>query len=443
MILRSLIFPLLILAIAPGIHCQPSFTEHVIDSSSSTLGVVKMVTADFNNDSFEDVATANIGHDEVAIYLKNATGNYGTRQVVSNQVDYPAGLAAGDINGDNWTDLVTFSLIDEKLAWFPNQNGSFSNKQIIDSGYFAPVSVFARDFENNGTIDIVAIDDTSVSYYNNDGTGNFTFSELAGQTEFYSGGIADVNGDGFLDVMLGSSKLYTYINNGDGTFSRDTINEPLINNLIFEIELADIDGDADQDMALYFGNIIPYINWYENDGTGKFSLADTITNNSNDVKSMRLADLNKDGAAEFVTAYGQTGELVWMENDGQGNFSSESVIKTYPILLRRVAVADVDHDGDMDLFCGHNSKGLYFWENLMATTRLSEGEQDVKLYPNPTSEVFFLHNTEPGHITAFNMQGLKLFEKSLSAGANELHAHLPSGCYLLKWTDGKEVFSGN
>lgn len=420
---------------------QVQLSERVIDTTSASIGISKILTADFNQDGFEDLATCHPFSDEIAIYLQNGTGNYGPRLVVADSADYPIDITVADLNGDSIPDLVSLSLHDHLLMWYPNQNGSFGTPHIIDSTYVFGVEVIAEDFNNDGAIDLVAADDTAVSYYQNDGSGNFSFSKLAGKTEFYSIAVADINGDSLKDVMLGSVLLYTYINNGNGTFSRDMRNEALINNFIFNLEMADIDGDGDQDVAVYYANNIPDIDWYKNDGTGKFSAGGSITTNSNDVKSMRLVDLTGDGHPDFLTAYGQTGELVWMENDGQGNFSSENVIHTYPVLLRQVAATDADKDGDVDVFCGHNNEGLFFWENLSPTSGLDEPDLPIEIYPNPATDVLVIETEAPCTLRLYSLQGLLLMEKQLTSGKNKISINLPAATYLVSFSTKDTVFS--
>ena len=415
-----------------------SFSEHIIDSSISASGILKISTGDFNQDSLEDVAVTQGSSDEVAVYFKNPNGSYGSRQLLSIQQDYPKDISVADLNNDNWPDIAVLSLHDHKLMWYPNINGSFGSGRLVDTTYYFGVEVIAKDFNNDGFTDLLGVDDTAASYYQNDGNGNFAFSKLAGRTEFYSVGVADINSDGFQDVLLGSVLLYTYINNGNGSFTRDTRNESLINNFIFEIELADIDGDSDQDMAIYYSNTFSEIDWYENDGTGKFSLVGPITNSSNDVHSMRFSDFNNDSAPDFVTAYGQSGELVWMENDGTGNFSSEQVLKTYSVLPRQVAVADAEQDGDTDLFFSHNSEGFFYWENQTFTFDIREETSKSAVFPNPAGKFIHLTLQEPGEVRILNSSGKLLFNKSLQSGTNLLQLNLPQGLYFVHWQEGRQ-----
>ncbi|MCF8307697.1 MAG: T9SS type A sorting domain-containing protein [Bacteroidales bacterium] len=421
---------------------QPGFSEKVIDTSDAATGITSIVPCDFNNDGYADITTSQSYPNEIAVYFNTGNGDYENRQLVSTAAYYPVDLAAADLNDDGWNDLISISRQDEKLAWYPNQNGSFGDQIVIDTGFFFTVEVVTDDFNADGYPDLIALDDTVVRYYQNDGEGNFTSSTLAGQTEFYSIDIADINGDDLPDVLLGTLQIYTYINNGDGTFTRDTRNDNLISSFIFEIETGDIDGDGDMDMAIYYSNTNPDIDWYENDGTGKFSLGGNITQSSNDVKRMELVDLNNDNHPDFLTAYGQTGQLVWMENNAQGLFSSENIIGTYDALLDQVATTDTDLDDDLDIFCSAGSTGLFAWENLLtATGKHDKPSTTQRLHPNPATNYVNLRNSSAGQVDFYNLQGKQLKENTLKKGANSISLNLPKGVYLVRWSDGKSHFT--
>ncbi len=420
---------------------QTTFTETTIDTGPATIGIKKVVPLDFNQDSLVDVAIIRIGQDEIFAYQNNGTG-WGPQISVADSLSFPADICATDVASDGFPDVASVSLFAKNLRLHPNQNGVFGNNQILDSNYIFPNEIFSTDFNIDGWDDLLVVDDTAVYYFENNGIGGYNKNQVAGKTEYYCGGIADINGDSLPDILLGSIKLYTYINNGNGTFTRDTRNEALINDFIFEIELADIDGDGDNDMAIYYGNTNSYIDWYKNDSTGQFSFGGSITSSSNDVKSMRFADFTNDGLPDFVTAYGQTGELVWMENQGAGVFSAENVLKTYSIILREVAVADVDFDGDIDIFCGHNNDGLFLWKNNLNTISIQENKLAPVLYPNPTEGALHLNCSQPGFYSVTDVNGRKLIEnKNLSTGENEIQLKLKPGIYFFTWKEGTKTFS--
>lgn len=388
-----------------------------------------------------DIATSRKTQDEIAFYLNTGSSGYSSKQIITQTLSYPSDICAADLNGDGFYDIASIELYGKAARIFINQNGAFPSSQKIDSNvFFAPVAIFSADFTNDSIPDLLAIDDTVVYMYENDGNANFTRHRVAGKTEFYSGNVADINGDSLPDIILGSIKLYTYINNGNGTFTRDTRNETLIHKFIFEIELADIDNDGDNDVAIYYSNTDSNIDWYQNDGSGKFTAGGNITSTANDVHSMRLADLNSDNYPDFVTGYGQTGELVWIQNNN-GSFGNEIVLNTYNLFTRTIEVADADQDGDIDIFCGQHSEGLFLWENLSPHIGIEEAEIPSFYYPNPSSGIIHMNVQSESQLKVLSINGQILRTYSLTSGKNTLRLNLSKGTYILILQDKNQVHS--
>lgn len=416
---------------------QASFTEHIVDTSASIIGINKIIPVDFNLDGLLDVAVSKMGPNNILYYENMPNGGFAAGVMIDDSTNFAVDICTADFDGNGFPDLASFSLFNDSIYIHPSYNGTFGSKYAISAPTFSPSQLHAADLNVDGYPDLLAIDDTVVYAYYNDGVGNFTQQVVISETEYYSGNIADINGDSLPDILLGSVKLYTLLNNGDGTFTKDLRNDQLINDFIFQIELADIDQDGDIDMAVYYSNTNSHIDWYENDSTGEFTFAGSITTDANDVNSMRFADFTGNGYPDFVTVYGQTGELVWMENLGTGNFSLEIVLKTYPVLPRQVAVGDVDSDGDIDLFCSHITAGLFYWENNSINLGIVEAGKSPGFYPNPAKETIHLKCKDVGSYSILNSNGeTVLSDQRLIPGNNTISLNLSPGFYIVAWQDG-------
>ena len=432
LILLSLLLPIVGMA-------QVTFSEQVVDSSSAAIGINKIVPLDFNMDGYLDIAVTITGVNDLLLYENIPNAAYGQGVVIDNQ-NFAIDLCSADFDANGYPDLASFSLFDDSIYVYLNSNGIFNTKISLTAPSFSPVQLHTYDFNLDGSPDLLAIDDTVTYIYYNDGTANFTRTTLAGDSEYYSGQVTDINGDSLPDVVLGSVGLFTYLNNGDGTFFKDPRNETLINDFVFEIEFSDIDLDGDQDMAIFYSNTNSRIDWYENDSTGQFSLAGSITTSADDVKSMRFADFNSDGLHDFVTTYQQSGALVWMENLGAGMFGPENVLKTYPVLSRQVAVGDVEADGDIDIFFSHNIQGLRVWENNSVSLHVEEMAITTTLYPNPTKSSFSMVCPGVGFFLVTSLDGkIVVPHKDLKPGVNLIRFCLQSGVYVVRgMCSGKE-----
>ena len=78
------------------------------------------------------------------------------------------------------------------------------------------------DVDNDGDVDFLSLGRSGAWLYENDGTGQFTLAWLSPEAvDFASGVLADLNGDGLLDILLPSElrRFSVYLNDGAGGFT--------------------------------------------------------------------------------------------------------------------------------------------------------------------------------------------------------------------------------
>ena len=66
-------------------------------------------------------------------------------------------------------------------------------------------------------------------------------------------------------------------------------------------------------------------------------------------QSMSVADVNRDGNADVVTANQGDRTITVLLGDGRGNFTAQTTIKAGGYNIRGVNTADMNHDGNMDV----------------------------------------------------------------------------------------------
>lgn len=285
-------------------------------------------------------------------------------------------LATGDFNGDGKPDLVVIGGACTATAdiFLGNGDGTFSLSQAISpltgsQGAHAPHVVAVADFNGDGHLDFaVALQGGSLGsldVYLGDGTGHFTFSANYSYGSRNGGlgsiAVADVNGDGKLDLIVGNGfydgTITVMLGNGDGTFSPQTPFVCCQNNPgwdVMDVAVADFNNDGHPDIAVadQAGGIDILLNkgdgtflapvFYSEPGGGAFP---------NSEAGIAAADLNHDGNQDVVLTW-NGGFWVYL-GKGDGTFSTPVNYSTpcgaYGCFGSSVALADINGDNKLDV----------------------------------------------------------------------------------------------
>jgi hypothetical protein len=130
--------------------------------------------------------------------------------------------------------------------------------------------------------------------------------------------------------------------------------------------VGDIDGDGDLDLLLG-------TKWLRNDG-GTWSVH-TLNSTPGDPDRNRLADINGDGRLDAVVGFeaiSVPGKLAWYEQGTSATAEWVEHIIANPAVIGPMSldVADMDGDGDLDVVVGEHNTGnpgsaaLYVFENV-------------------------------------------------------------------------------
>lgn len=334
----------------------------------SRLGSSFITIQDVDNDGALDIVVGNSTRDDIG-WIKNndGLGNFGSFQLIDSKYDDPVFLEAVDIDGDGYLDLVSGSIIDQSIDWYKStpENGSFESRETITGLTRGPYSTDSGDMDGDGLKDIVAADydgNKIVWFKNIDNQGNFSTQNIISvwENSVKSVQLVDIDRDGDLDILaVTNSDVKWFENDGFGNFSNVHVIEP-DNYSLMSAFYVDINGDGFEDIITFASNNGIY--WYENlNGTGQFGEKNIVAN-STGVITFYPGDINSDGAVDIVLVkYGQ--EAVWMENDGQGNFGPAVTLFTDFIVGSYVYVGDVNGDGNDDIVLGDVNK-LMWYENL-------------------------------------------------------------------------------
>ncbi|MCU1382702.1 MAG: hypothetical protein JWL71_1399, partial [Acidobacteria bacterium] len=206
-----------------------------------------MVTGDFNRDGHADVIVIDETDSAISrkVFLGRGNGTFTETDQATAANDYLTG--AGDVNGDGKLDLVVWNYSSRQIAvYLGDGKGGFPTERVAASAGGSLYGSHVVDLNGDGRADVVAARDgaTLVAWLGN-ADGSFSLpllSDLPAAT--YSLAVADLTGDGHVDVLTGEGTLA--VGKGDGTFgaNRD-VNIAFANSVT-----ADIDRDGLQDVVI-------------------------------------------------------------------------------------------------------------------------------------------------------------------------------------------------
>lgn len=255
-----------------------------------------------------------------------------------------------------------------------NAQTTFGQQQVItqkevssnNSAFTYNDSVFLTDFDGDGDTDFIAGSKGNISWYKNDGWGNFSAMQIIAIPDdrrvwfIYA---ADLDGDGDKDVIAATTANYEaawYENGGNGNFKTKHV---IVSSGAgaFSADAADLDGDGDIDFLFaYSYSHDRKVAWAKNDGKGNFGLWITISSGSNayNASSLYAVDVDDDGDLDIIYSYllqyslvADEFRLVLYTNGGTGNFNMSQTIdsSSNPAFSGQVYAADISNDGRTDI----------------------------------------------------------------------------------------------
>lgn len=294
-----------------------SFLTPILTSAPYTDSVA---VGDFNRDGTEDVVAFNYSSDSITIYPGSGQGYLNAGASYSAPVSGGASVTVGDVNGDGIADIVVAAPYpapagSKNVAVFLG-NGDGTFKSSIKSSVGAQPTVESKnqkfyvvDVNHDGKADLVG--DWGVALGNGDGTFATAAPFSLASTGIDALAVADINGDGAPDVVIGNAKsatIYTLINNGHGAFTVSHQEKlDYANAFLTALTLADMDGDGKPDLVYsYFAS--PTSGAYgrvvveKNDGSGSFSDPTGVRflANSAFYATLLIDDFNRDGKPDVA-----------------------------------------------------------------------------------------------------------------------------------------------
>jgi len=291
--------------------------------------------------------------------LLSVTGSGPTRDVIAQALPNVIWLHANDARGESWTARV--------VAQMPppsHSNGRTMKLARIVPGHKQPDILLT----GGGGTYLMQIPDQPEA-------GPWPIMKIT-RTDYDEQkaiGLADIDGDGRLDLILGVGNgqpgIEWWRNPGDG--SDKWTPHPLGStvNTAKMIETADLNGDGRLDVvATDSESKDSHLFWFEapaDPATGTW-IRHELAGGYNGLDSLSVGDVNRDGHPDI--AIGETKDrlrLVIFENGGDGKSWAEHLISEGKESHKGAQFVDLDGDGDLDIvsICYFGFQNLHIWRN--------------------------------------------------------------------------------
>ena len=243
-----------------GDRTLPGFTFHVFDTRGSVNDDPRWMTAsDLDGDGDVDYATS--GASKVGWYeqLDGTSPPEFAFHVVAAANNVRAVIVA-DLNGDAFPDLVSASILDNLLAWYPSDAGSvlpptFPRRIAIDAAVSGARSVYAYDIDGDGDTDLALACEyaNTVSWYENSGVGESFTPHVLSSSTMYAFDVIVLAPGGVVSLASASQndgKVRVFSNNG--TASAPTFDEAVVLSVpvrAMKVNSGDLDNDGKVDLV--------------------------------------------------------------------------------------------------------------------------------------------------------------------------------------------------
>ncbi len=288
-----------------------SIYNNVVSYASRGTGPQGITWGDFNRDGKPDIAFTNKSSGTVGVMLNNGNGTFGKAAIYTGAGSNLNGIITVDLNGDKLLDIAYVG--NDLAVMLGKGNGTFNAATHIPVGN-RPTGLAVGDFNKDGYYDLITANSLSnnVSTVLNRGKGR------------WYGAINTAAGDGPTSVATGD-------------FNTDGKLDVAVTNMG-----ANLTGSNTGVRIMVGAN------------TGRFTLGKLLKAGTRPIQ-VAVADLNKDGKLDLVTANGGAAA----QSDGQNTISVLTGIGGGSFNTRRayeagrgassLVIADVNRDKKLDI----------------------------------------------------------------------------------------------
>ena len=313
---------------------------------------------------FDDLVVTNLSSlsTSVSVLLGNGDGTFQT-QVAYATGSYPYAVVLDDFNDDGKLDIVAVNRVSSSVSLLKgNGNGTFQSQQTFAVGY-SPRGVASGDF-GNGRRDIAVTNgpDATVSVLLNDGLGGFATQVVYPSAGNHPEGIAAValQPGGNLDLVVVAGTVVSVLRGkGDGTFQA-AVTYPAAVGSPTGIAVADFDGDGAPDVVVANG-VGNSVSIFIGNGDGTFKPRVDYPAGTSPF-AVAIGDFNADGKQDVITseAGSTTSNILVLLGNGNGTLQSQKDAATIAGSAHGIVVGHFRNDQDFAVVDNTNDVARVF-----------------------------------------------------------------------------------
>jgi hypothetical protein len=382
-----------VISTASSVSFQP-----VVTYDSGGYPGAAVAVADVNGDGKPDLVAANsyacsppfCSTGTVGVLLGKGDGTFQAPVSYASGGSQTSSVAIADVNGDGKPDIVVANgcvssdiggcLTGSVSVLLGNGDGTFQAAVTYNSGGYGASSVAVADVNDDGKPDLLVANRffcgstntacVAVLLGNGDGTFQAAVTHESGPEYGYSVAVADVNGDGKPDLLVGSTCILSpctdlagvLLGNGDGTF-QTVVTYNSGEGYQTSVSVSDLNGDGKLDLLV--ANLDSFtVGVLLGNGDGTFQPVVTSASGGVYAEAVGAADVNGDGKPDLLVLNRACGEIgivgcvgVLLGN-GDGTFQPVVTFSSGGEALG-MAVANVNADGRPDVVvANYNALGV-------------------------------------------------------------------------------------